>query len=261
MNMDLREAGEILRKGARLKDAPIVVTGMDAPPRKAMGIGGLDRCVAKALYTIARDGDPCAYAGEGHLLFCPGAQTWLGFRPWHPGLEHFISQGSKDYRQGEAEYLKRDAATVMRSREAIGRITAPAKVLGFFPVTREFEGRPLSLIVYGDAEQVRALAGLAHYGSSDALDEVRMPWGPTCASLVTYPAGMAEKMPKCCVVGPSDPTGDDWFPREKMSFAMPAEAAIRMAADLPSSFLAQRTKVVFPEHRALGPDDLNIPPG
>jgi hypothetical protein len=259
--MDIREAGEILQKGARLKDVPIVVTILDTPPKNAMGIGGIDRCVAKALYSIARSGDPCAYAGEGHLHFCPGAQTWLGFRPWHPGLEHFISNGSKDYRHGEAEYLKRDAATVMRSREAIGKITAPGKVMGFFPITREYQGKPLSLLLFGDAEQVRALAGLAHYGSSDAINEVRMPWGPTCASQITYPAGMAEKMPAGCIVGPADPTGDDWFPREKMSFAMPGEAAIRMAADLPSSFIAKRPKVVFPEKRTPTAEDLNIPPG
>lgn len=259
--MDLREAGLALRKGAMLKDVPIVITALDAPPKNAMGIGGIDRCVAKALIAIARDGDPCAYAGEGHLFFCPGAQTWLGFRPWHPGLEHFISQGSKEYRHGEAEFLKRDAATVMRSREAIGAITTPAKVLGFFPVTREYEGRPLSLLLFGNAEQVRALAGLAHYGSSDALNEVRMPWGPTCASFITYPAGMAEKMPRCCIVGPVDPTTDDAFPQERMSFAMSAETAMRMAADIPGSFLTQRTKVVFPERRTPGPEDLNIPPG
>jgi hypothetical protein len=162
---------------------------------------------------------------------------------------------------GEAEYLKRDPATVMRSREAIGKITPPGKVLGFFPVTREYQGKPLSLLLFGDAEQVRALAGLAHYGSSESITEVLMPWGPTCASWITYPAGMAEKMPKTCIVGPADPTGDDWFPREKMSFAMPAENAIRMAADIPSSFLTRRTKVVFPERKAPTAEDLNIPPG
>ena len=258
--MDLREAGEILKKSAMLKDHPIVITALDAPPPNAMGIGGIDRCTAKALYIMARDGDQCSYAGEGHLQFCPGAQTWWGFRPPYRGLEHFVSRGSRDYRQGAAEYLKRDPDLVLRSLEAIGPMRPPGKVLGFFPVTREFTGRPLSLLLFGDAEQVRALSGLAHYGSQDPINEVRLPWGPSCATFVTYPAGMAENMPPCCITGPCDPTGDDWFPQEKMSFAMPMETALRMATDAPSSFLALRAKVAFPD-RTPGPQDLNIPPG
>ena len=77
-----------------------------------------------------------------------------------------------------------------------------------------------------------------------------MPFGPACATLVTYPAGMAEKAPKeTAFVGPVDPTGNRWFPPEYMAISIPLKIATGMHEDLNNSFAAKRPEVAFPKIR------------
>jgi hypothetical protein len=62
---------------------------------------------------------------------------------------------------------------------------------------------------------------------------------------------MAEKAPKKAVfTGPTDPTGNIWFPPELMAMGIPIEKAIEMASNVDESFIGKRAKIAYPERRA-----------
>ena len=107
---------------------------------------------------------------------------------------------------GAAEYLKVDPDMAERFFKAPGNITPPGKFINFAAYDQlSGDEKVLSLIFFGSAEQVRNLGGLIHFRSEDIFNSILMPGGPTCASLVTYAAGMSEKAPKNgSYVGPVD---------------------------------------------------------
>ena len=171
--------------------------------------------------------------------------------PLPPGLSFFISVGSPTYRSGAAEFLKRDPRITEESIARVGKITAPAKFIVIAPFEKKVEnGRPMSVLCFGRAENIRNLIGLAAFGSGDTFGTCIAPWGPACASMITYASGMAENGPKgALVVGPSDPTVNEWLPPAMMTLSIPLAVAERMVADVEASFLMKRPKVAFPEKR------------
>ncbi|NVM36016.1 MAG: DUF169 domain-containing protein, partial [Candidatus Lokiarchaeota archaeon] len=106
-----------------------------------------------------------------------------------------------------------------------------------------------AFICFGISEQIRNLCSLAHFQPEKA-NNIQIPWGPSCASFVTYPAGMAENHPKpCIIIGPTDPTGNYWFPQNYLSMGIPFEIAQRMAKDLNKSFISKRSEIAYPVKR------------
>ncbi|HEX3014625.1 MAG TPA: DUF169 domain-containing protein, partial [Methanobacterium sp.] len=107
-----------------------------------------------------------------------------------------------------------------------------------------------SIICFGNGEQIRNLSSLIHFRTKNPFNAINIPFGPACATLVTYPAGMAEKAPKeTAFVGPVDPTGNVWFPPEYMAIGIPLKIATRMHEDLNNSFAARRPEVASPKIR------------
>ena len=98
---------------------------------------------------------------------------------------------------------------------------------------------------------------LAQYRSGDTFFRTLIPGGPTCATMITYAAGMAAAAPKdVAFVGPVDPTGNIWLPTDLLVMGIPAALARQMTADADESFIGRRGRVAFPEHRVtVGPFD------
>jgi len=171
-----------------------------------------------------------------------GGPAWFGYGPFDPRLMGLISTGSKDLEDIAPKRLKEDEYVARRTYGALGRITA----IGRYTVMRRCEEMSSDpgvrcIVCFGTAGQIRDLCALAHFRSSDILGSISVPWGPSCATLVTYPAGMAENIPGGGVfVGPTDPSSREWLPEGHMAIGMPAEVARRMAVDADSSFLARR---------------------
>ena len=108
----------------------------------------------------------------------------------------------------------------------------------------------LSFILLGNAESIRNLGGLVQYTFDDIFGRIMMPSGPSCASMVTYAAGMAEKAPRgTAFVGPVDPTGNTWMPPDMLSMAIPFDMARKLAENIEGSFLTKRPQVAFPAKR------------
>ena len=250
--LSVPELGEKLAEAGRLKLRPLCVYGAAAVPPGAVPSQDVDRCIAKAIYTAAlHEQTPPLYIEASHEACCMGGKVWMGFTEPHPKLKYFVTVGAPDFRGGAAEHLKATPELFEEYRARAGKITPPGRYLVIGPCDAQ---APLdgvrSVILFAGAEQTRNLCGLAQYRSGDTFFKTLIPGGPTCATMITYAAGMAAESPQgSAFVGPVDPTGNLWFPPDLLVMGIPAAVAQQMAADADSSFIGRRGQVAFPERR------------
>ncbi|NLX46986.1 MAG: DUF169 domain-containing protein [Euryarchaeota archaeon] len=251
--VNVPEIGRALKKAGHLRLEPLCVYESGERPERGRPFGEADRCVAKGVLMCAEGQEPLLYIGQdARSGVCPGGQHWLGLTEMAEGLRHFISTGFPSFRHGEAEHLKRDPDMVMRSKTFVGRVRPPEGYLCVTPCERygEGDGAPRSILLFAEGEQLRNLLALHHFGTPDAFTSTSVPWGPSCASFLTYPAGLASNCPdQALIVGPVDPTGNSWMPPNLMSLGLKVKDARRMADDVPASFLSKRPQVAFPDGR------------
>jgi hypothetical protein len=252
--LTVSEIGRRLTKAGRLKARAVCIHGADVPPKDAIRTTAVSSCVARAILTLSVvRATPPIYIGKDTLGgCCGGGVSHFGFGEFNPGIKYFVSYGSKDFRNGAAEYLRATPELVEESWRVLGKITP----LGRYIVIRACEDLAgedpgvRSVLCFAGAEQIRNLCGLVHFRSRDQFNEIVVPQGASCASFVTFAAGMAEGAPKNAVfLGPCDPTGNSWFPPDMMSMAIPIKIARRMCEDLEDSFILKRPQVAYPARR------------
>ena len=256
--LSIEEIGEKFSVAGRLKHLPLCVYGSDLIPESAVQVSSVDRCIAKAMFMMASDDRvPSIYISGEDEQCCGGGRTWLGFIPMGPYLKYFVTVGNKEFRGGAAEHLKATPELFEKSYSILGKITPPGKFIVACPCgTIKDDPGVLSILCFGTGEQIRNLAGLAQFTEYEQFSTVITPGGPTCATFITYAAGMAEKAPKSAVfTGPTDPTGNLWFPPELMAMSIPIDKAAQMAECLDDSFISKKPKVAYPERRV----ELKIP--
>jgi hypothetical protein len=252
-NLAINEIGIKLVKAGRLETAPLCVYGSKIVPKNAVPIKKVNRCIANAIFSLSIKKDTeSIYIGNDALEgCCPGGQAWFGYKPFLPMLKYFLSTGSENFRNGAAEFLIANPDLAEERLISIGNITS----LGKYTVIRrcdDLEEKNIKVnafICFGVPEQIRNLSSLAYFRPEKGF-KVQIPWGPSCASFVTYPASMAENGPEnCIIIGPTDPTGNYWFPQNYVSMGIPYEIGKRMAEDLDESFITKRSEVAYPEKR------------
>jgi len=251
---DPRKIAEALSAAAKLKLRPLCVYGSDRPPAEAIPATDISSCLAEAVYALAENKRLSAIyiGGDSIKRCCTGGTTYLGFTEPSPYIKFFVSYGTKEFRNGAAEYLRASPELVEENERRTGKITPPGKYVVISPCSDlgDTAVDVRSLLMFGEPEQIRNLVTLVHFNSVDPFEEVLQPSGPSCASFITYAAGLAEKAPRnVAIVGPFDPTGNRWFPPDMMSLALPIDLAGRMYRDLPESFLVKRSSVAFPSRR------------
>ncbi|MCG7844404.1 MAG: DUF169 domain-containing protein [Methanomassiliicoccales archaeon] len=245
--------GQAFSKGAHLELKPLCVFESKTVPAGSKPFGSVDRCVAKAVFLCAKGDETLLHLGkDSRSGICPGGQTWTGLTEMVEVLKFFISTGSPNFRHGEAEYLKRDPEMVMRSKASVGKIRPPDNYLCVTPC-QDYQGEmgvPRAILLFAEAEQLRNLLALHHFGTPDTFTSTSAPWGPSCASFLSYPAGLTSNCPaQTIIIGPVDPTGNHWLPPGLISLGIPIKHAERMVQDIPASFLSKRAQVAFPEGR------------
>jgi hypothetical protein len=252
--LNVQELGKKLVKAGRLKLRPLCVYGTDEIPHGAMPSYTIDRCIAKAVYAIALfEETPKLYVDASHDQCCPGGMVWMGFNEPHPLLKYFVTVGTQEFRGGAAEHLKATPELFEEQRRRAGKVTPPGKYIVIGPCADDVAPDKIrSLILFAGSEQIRNLSGLAQFNSSDPFFKTLIPAGATCSMMITFPASMAENAPKdSAYVGPTDPTGNSWLPPELMIIGIPIALAQRMAGDLDESFICKRSKIAYPENRAI----------
>jgi hypothetical protein len=252
-NNTLKEIGIALKKAGMLETRPLAVYGSDTPPEGSVTMSSIDGCTAKTILMAAVDDKvPTIYMGKDCLKgCCIGGITWSGFGKITPFIKYFVSTGKKEIRNGEAEYLKASPEIMEKTQEAVGKITPPGKYLIISPLEEMKEDPGVkSVICFGKGEQIRNLCSLIHFRLEDPFKSIIAPFGPSCATFVTYPAGMSEKAPEnTAFMGPVDPTGNSWFPEEYMALGIPIDMAVNMCNDLNDSFATKRPEVAYPNTR------------
>ncbi len=251
-----KSLGEQFTRAFHLRTRPLAVYGSDDIPTGVVHLSTVNRCLAVTLLQMSRGGEPEAIyiSAEEPEGCCPGGLAHMGFTSRPESIQYFVSTGRPDVYGGAAEYLKAGPNLVSASFRAIGRVTPPAAHL----IVRTCESVPepdpgiRSLCFFGDAEQIRNLAALVHFDREDPFYPVIVPWGPSCATLISYPAGLAERAPKdTAFMGPQDPTQNRVLPPDTMALGVPAEMAVRMAGNLDRSFVVKRPSIAFPDHSGL----------
>lgn len=252
-NLSIKEIGIKLTQAGKLKLSPLCVYGSETVPENSIPVNKINRCIANAIFALSTDKNiSSAYIGNDNLEgCCPGGQAWFGYKPFLPMLKYFLSTGSQDYRGGAAEFLIANPDLAEKQLRSMGKITP----LGKYTVIRKCDSIDKqdldikAVVCFGISEQIRNLCSLAHFRPEKAFN-IQTPWGPSCASFITYPAGMIEKEPKnCLIIGPTDPTGNYWFPQYYLSMGIPLEIARRMANDLDDSFITKRSEIAYPTKR------------
>lgn len=251
------EINDLLVSAGRLHLRPVFAYGSDGPPEGAAEVSAVitegHRCLAKALLKMAmRPGVSPVYLGRDAMRGCCfGAAAWLGFMKVPPMMKNMYASVAKVDGNHNAHHLKATPEVCQACLDRLGRITPPAKylVLGSRPQADDHT-LPLSVLCFGDAEQIRNLIGLIHFGRSEPFSPVISAWGSPCATFVTYPAGLAENAPKdTAFISPAVSYGNDWFPPDLMALGIPAGVAFRMCEDYGRSFMVKCPERTYPERR------------
>lgn len=253
VNLTIREIGLKLSQAGRLKATPLCIYGSETIPQSGVPIKNISRCFANAIFTLSLHKNiNSVYIGNGVLNgCCPGGQAWFGYKDFLPKLKYFLSTGSEDFRGGACENLIANPDLAEKQLNSVGTITPFSKyiVIRKCDSIDEQDFGIKAFLCFGNSEQIRNLCSLAHFRPGESFT-IQMPWGSSCASFVTYPAGMAVNGPKdSIIIGPTDPTGNYWFPQNYLSIGIPFEIANRMANDLDESFIIKRSEIAYPLKR------------
>jgi hypothetical protein len=229
---------------------PVCVYGSDRIPENALRSSLINDCLACSILQIAegRIGGP-VYAGDdpGQVFCrCMGGPAWFGYREFDPRLPGLMSTGlmptESNAEKQDGKHLKENYEVACETYRAVGAI----KRLGKYVVISRCDdlnddSSVKCIICFASGEQIRDLCTLAHFSSHDVFDLISFPWGPACATLVTYPAGMAENASSSRIfLGPTDPSARIWLPEDCRVMGIPTEIARKMAEGVQRSFLAKR---------------------
>lgn len=250
VNLNPKDIGRKLKQAGRLSSQPLCIYGTDTLPAEFISSTAINRCIARVIFTLATDSTHSGIyiSKDDKKECCPGGQAWLGFQPFAPYLKYFLSSGSPDFRNGSAEYLIFNPDLVERRLKAISNITPLAKYI-IIQRSDQIAGQNSEIkafLCFGKAEQIRNLSSLVYF-HSEKSSGIQIPWGPSCASFISYPTGMIElDKQNYAILGPTDPTGNFWFPPNFLSMGIPFKIAKQMVEDVDSSFIGQRPKVAYP---------------
>jgi len=217
MNGVFREIGKRLEEAFRLKTSPLAAYGSETIPEGGMHLSKVNRCLAVTLYRMATERDvKTIYLGADQQEgTCLGGLTQMGFIHRPETIKYFVSTGKEDVMGGAAEYLKSSPEVVERTIQAVGEVTPPGRYLVVQACDALPEINPglRSICCFGTAEQIRNLVALVHFDRTDPFSPVIVLWGSACATLITYPAGMAAYAPRdTAFMGPRDPTQNHTIP-------------------------------------------------
>jgi hypothetical protein len=240
--LSIRRIGESLANAAHMKTSPICVFGSDRAPENAIRSSRINSCLAQSMYEIAegRIDSPVYARGEAVQSFCRciGGPAWFGYAKFDPQLPGMMSTGSVKAKQS-GKHLKKDEELARQTYESVGN----TKTLGRHVVIsrcadiKEDPGVKC-IICFAGGEMIRDLCALAHFRSHGVFNLISFPWGTACATMVTYPAGMAENSDSARIyLGPTDPSAKSWMPENYLAMGIPVEIARKMAQDIDASFL------------------------
>lgn len=249
MSYPLNTINETLLKAGRLKHRVIGVFATDNPPKDAKPVSG---CIAKAIFNMAmsKDASPVYTGGETLSEGCWAMPFWTGYKPMPDIVNNILSNGAGTGRKGL--YLKDTPEICKRSLDNMGEITPPSSYITVAACdgAEVQEGKLLSLICFGNSEQIRILSGLVHFSSDNIFTSVVAAWGSGCANFITFPGGMAASCPKdTAFISPIGYEANVWFPEDMLAISFPLSVAERITESYDRSFAVMQADVTYPSER------------
>ncbi|MCL2156845.1 MAG: DUF169 domain-containing protein [Methanobrevibacter sp.] len=256
--ININNIGKKFKTALKLDKFPLAIYESENIPENAVPMCSVDRCIVKSIFQSSNDENMSPVYINNKTLkgCCPGAMTYLGFSKPAKFIKYFVSTGKENFRGGEAEYLKASPDEVEKFLNSIGKVKQIENNLiiqrcedfqNDLEIATKSDIILKSLLIFGNGEQIRNLTSLIYFENENTFTGISMPFGPACASFITYPTGMAKKTPKnTSFLGPVDPTGNTWFPSDCLSLAIPIEIAVKLYENIDNSFLSKRPEVAFP---------------
>lgn len=249
-HLSVREVGQRLTKAGRLELKPLCIYASDTVPSGVVKVSDVvktgNRCFAKALLLVAAGEADGVYLGKEVMSgVCHGSLGWLGLVEFSEDVCSMLSTGGS-----HPMYLKETTAGAAWTLKKMGKVHFPAKYLVMQACDKVGDVKPLSYLCLGNAEQIRNLCGLIHFGSDSPFGQIDAAWGSFCATFIAYPTGMAAGAPKdTAFIGPMGPDGNTLLLPDMMALGIPAKMAARMADDVDKSFAAKCPDETWPAKR------------
>lgn len=229
---------EIARR-LKLRYPPIAILFTDRKPAGAAEFAEGKRGCAIALLTAVAKGRTAVFSRSTYG--CLGGGVGLGFGNLFAncpgGFEYFLSSGrGEGFPPGEGYKKTPELATTFVEQLPITDI--PYKYVIFAPLATVDEAKDEAKIIvfYANADQLSALVVLANYGRP-GLDNVIIPFGSGCQSVVLNPWAEAQRERPRAVVGLTDITARPMVDADLLSFAVPLAMFREMEANVAGSFL------------------------
>jgi len=171
---------------------------------------------------------------------CLGGAFQLGYlKPYLHMHPPFISTGIPGVFPGERYCASPEAAAAFF--DAIDPPPAPKRWCVIRPVERSSEADPPEVVVFFARPEVASgLAFFTNFITGD-IDAVRVPFGPGCAGLVSWPLKYLREGREWAVLGGMDPSCRKFLKTDELTFAVPYSLYRKMLDRWPESFLAQET--------------------
>jgi len=176
-----------------------------------------------------RDHIPCGGAKGG---LCFGDE----FAANPKRLAHFLSTGI--HGEVEGEHYKKTPELAYTSWEKLPKVEVKQRYIIFRPLAdlAPADGKPSVVVFPVNADQLAAMVVLANY-ARPSNDNVIVPFGSGCSTIVRYPYLEGRKRTPRAVIGFTDVTGRMLHPAEVLTFSVPWKMFLEMDGNVKGSFL------------------------
>ena len=191
------------------------------------------QCIIGTLAKVRKGESLCFSAGS---LGCFGGKRFAGFMTGlSPNFEYFLSCGIPGKLEGE-RYKKTPELVREWTKNAV-EFKAPAKYLVFKRFDRlEAGDSPDAVVFFAPPDVLSGLFTLANFEESEP-NGVFCPFSAGCGTIIQYPYLEGKAARPRGVIGMFDVTARPFMPKDALTFAVPVNKFLRMAANMDESFL------------------------
>ncbi|MCX7856737.1 MAG: DUF169 domain-containing protein [Deltaproteobacteria bacterium] len=169
---------------------------------------------------------------------CMGGKIYFGFsKEIMPDFEYFLSCGKKGL---EGERYKKTPELVREFMKNMPTFDAPGRYIIFKRIDMLEDGEvPEAVIFFDFPDVISGLFTLANFDRAE--DNVRVPFGSGCSSIVFYPYLEKFSRDPKCILGSFDVSARPYMRKDYMSFSIPFQRFVQMLENMDESFLITKS--------------------
>jgi uncharacterized protein (DUF169 family) len=242
-----------IQKAIGVEFMPVAIIPTKSIPEGALQFKeGAFGCVV-ALLKSASKGKMAVFTRK--TFGCPGGGVGLGFGNCYEnfpgGIAHFLSTGNSEFCQTEfgkavsskmpdleeGERYFKNPAIATSFIESLPITDIPEEYVVFKPLQDVMENEtPKVVVFFVNPDQLSALVILANYARNTS-DNVIVPFAAACHTIGIIPFREAESPTSRAVIGLTDVTVRNKFPKDLLSFTIPYQMFLEMESNVDGSFL------------------------